>query len=60
MIETRQQLNQIEAVSYPNMEKGDRQKVTDRLHRILNPPQLIYDSKQVEQSWKLLRLGKFR
>lgn len=60
MIETRQQLHRIEAAAFPNMEKGDRQKVTDRLHMILNPPQLIYSKESVERSWKLLRMGKFR
>ena len=58
MIETRQQMHRIEASSFPDMEKGDRQKVTDRLQKVLTPRQLIYDKGSVEQSWKLLRLGK--
>ena len=54
MIETRQQMHRIEASSFPDMEKGDRQKVTDRLQKVLTPRQLIYDKGSVEQSWKLL------
>jgi hypothetical protein len=60
IIETRQQLHRIEATSFPNMEKGDRRKVIDRLQSMLSTSQLISDPKTVETSWKLLRLGKFR
>ena len=58
VVETRQQFHRIEAASFSDMEKGDRQKVTDRLQRTLAPPQLIYEKKSVERSWKLLRLGR--
>ena len=60
VIETRQQLHRIEATSFPNMEKGDRQRVVNRLQGMLSTSQLISDPRTVEQSWKLLRLGKFR
>ena len=53
-IEAAQQLLNIEAMSYPNMNKSNRRKIDKHYSRIVSPPGPATKEEQ-ESSWKILR-----
>ena len=53
-IEAEQQLLNIEAASYPNMDKSSRRRIDRHYNRIVSPPTPATKDEQ-ESSWKILR-----
>ena len=53
-LEAHHQMLRLEAVSYPNMKKGDRSRVEKHYNRIISPPREPSKGK-VKLTWSILK-----